>query len=102
MDERLATLKAVSICCTMFQYWINAESLSWGTVVCKHFASYQGYHNYWWDLIWYAKDKFLTIDCIIFPRIADKFSFTQWMRTDVFSGIHNATKRIGRAHNYYA
>jgi hypothetical protein len=29
--------------------------LSCGTVVCKHFASYQGYPNYRWDLIRYAK-----------------------------------------------
>jgi hypothetical protein len=27
------------------------------TVVCKHFASYQGYPNYRWDLIRYAKVK---------------------------------------------
>jgi hypothetical protein len=26
-----------------------------GTFVCKHFASYQGYPNYRWDLIRYAK-----------------------------------------------
>jgi hypothetical protein len=25
------------------------------TVVCKHFASYQGYTNYRWNLIRYAK-----------------------------------------------
>jgi hypothetical protein len=24
-------------------------------VVCKHIASYQGYPNYRWDLIWYVK-----------------------------------------------
>jgi hypothetical protein len=29
--------------------------LSCGTVVCKHFASYQGYPNYSWNLILYAK-----------------------------------------------
>jgi hypothetical protein len=29
--------------------------LSRGTVVCKHFASYQVYPNYRWDLIRYAK-----------------------------------------------
>jgi hypothetical protein len=32
----------------------NIESMhkvSCGTVVCKHFASYQGYSNYRWDLI---------------------------------------------------
>jgi hypothetical protein len=34
---------------------LNLESMqkfSCGTVVCKHFASYQGYPNYRWDLIW--------------------------------------------------
>jgi hypothetical protein len=29
--------------------------LSCGTVVCKNFASYEGYPNYRWDLIRYAK-----------------------------------------------
>jgi hypothetical protein len=29
--------------------------LSCGTVVCKNFDSYQGYPNYRWDLIRYAK-----------------------------------------------
>jgi hypothetical protein len=29
--------------------------LSYVTVVCKKFASYQGYPNYRWDLIRYAK-----------------------------------------------
>jgi hypothetical protein len=29
--------------------------LSCSTVVCKLFASYQGYPNYRWDLIRYAK-----------------------------------------------
>jgi hypothetical protein len=33
--------------------------LSCGTVVCKHFASYQGCPNYRWDLIRYAKGKLL-------------------------------------------
>jgi hypothetical protein len=31
------------------------HKLSCATVVCKHFASYQGYPNYRWDLIRYAK-----------------------------------------------
>jgi hypothetical protein len=31
------------------------HKLSYGRVVCKHFASYQGYTNYRWDLIRYAK-----------------------------------------------
>jgi hypothetical protein len=25
------------------------------TAMCKHFATYQGYSKYRWDLIWYAK-----------------------------------------------
>jgi hypothetical protein len=33
----------------------QCRKLSCGTVVCKHFASYQGYSNYRWDLIRYAK-----------------------------------------------
>jgi hypothetical protein len=34
---------------------IYIYKLSCGTVVCKHFASYQGYPNYRRDLIRYAK-----------------------------------------------
>jgi hypothetical protein len=56
MDLRLATLKAVSFyllhnVSTLYQ----CSKLSFGTIVCKHFASYQGYPNYKWHLIWYAK-----------------------------------------------
>jgi hypothetical protein len=29
----------------------QCRKLSSDTVVCKHFASYQGYRNYGWDLI---------------------------------------------------
>jgi hypothetical protein len=29
----------------------QCRKLSCGTAVCKHFASYQGYPNYRWDLI---------------------------------------------------
>jgi hypothetical protein len=52
MDLRLATLKAVSFyllhnVSTLNQY----RKFSSGTVVCKHFASYQDYPNYNWDLI---------------------------------------------------
>jgi hypothetical protein len=52
MDLRLATLKAVS-----FYLLHNVSTLHQCrkfccvTVVCKHFASYQGYPNYKWDLI---------------------------------------------------
>jgi hypothetical protein len=48
MDLRLATLKAGS-----FYLLHNVSTLnqSCGTFVCKHFASYQGYPNYRWDLI---------------------------------------------------
>jgi hypothetical protein len=56
MDLRLATVKAVSFyllhnVSTLNQY----RKLSCVTFVCKHFASYQGYPNYRWDLIRYAK-----------------------------------------------
>jgi hypothetical protein len=56
MNLRLAKLKAVS-----FYLLHNVSTLnkcinfSRVTVVCKHFASYQGYLNYRWDLIRYAK-----------------------------------------------
>jgi hypothetical protein len=56
MDLRLATLKAIS-----FYFLHNVSTLNQCikftcvTVVCKHFASYQGYPNYRWDLIWYVK-----------------------------------------------
>jgi extradiol dioxygenase family protein len=56
MDLRLATLKAVT-----FYLLHNVSTLDQcrklycGIFVCKHFASYQDYPNYKWDLIWYAK-----------------------------------------------
>jgi hypothetical protein len=52
MDMRLATLKAVS-----FYLLHNVSTLNQCrkfycvTVVCKHFASYQVYPNYKWELI---------------------------------------------------
>jgi hypothetical protein len=56
MDLRLATLKAVS---SYLLHNVSIQNqrrkLSCGTVVCKHFANYQGYPNYRWDLILYAK-----------------------------------------------
>jgi hypothetical protein len=33
----------------------QGRMLSSVTIVCKHFASYQGYPSYRWDLIRYAK-----------------------------------------------
>jgi hypothetical protein len=58
MDLSLATLKAVSF---YFQHNVSTlnkcRKLSCGTVVCKHFASHQGYPKYRWDLIWYARVK---------------------------------------------
>jgi hypothetical protein len=57
MDLRLATLKAVSFYLLHNVSTLNhCRNLSCGTVVCKHFASYQGYPNYGWNLVWYAKD----------------------------------------------
>jgi hypothetical protein len=56
MDLRLATLKAVSFYLLHNDSTLNQyRKLSCGTVVCKQFASYQGYPNYKWDLIRYAK-----------------------------------------------
>jgi hypothetical protein len=56
MDLRLATLKLVSFYLLQSVSTLNQRrKLSCVTVVCKHFASYQGYPNYRWDLIWYAK-----------------------------------------------
>jgi hypothetical protein len=58
MDLRLAMLKAVSFYLLHNVSTLNqCRKLSCGTVVCKHFASDQGYPNYWWDLIWCAKGK---------------------------------------------
>jgi hypothetical protein len=56
MDLRLTTLKAVSFYLLHNVSTLNqCRKLSCGTVVCKHFASYEGYPNYRWDLFRYAK-----------------------------------------------
>jgi hypothetical protein len=56
MDLRLATLKAVSFYLLHNVSTLNqCRKLSCVTVLCKHFASYQGYPNYRWDLIWCFK-----------------------------------------------
>jgi hypothetical protein len=55
MDLLLATLKAISFYLLHNVSTLNhCRKLSCGTVVCNHFASYQGYPNYKWDLICYA------------------------------------------------
>jgi hypothetical protein len=52
MDLRLATLKAVSSYMLHNDPILNqCRKFSCVTVVCKHFASYQDYPNYKWDLI---------------------------------------------------
>jgi hypothetical protein len=56
IDLRLATLKAVNFYLLYNDSTLNqCRKLSCGTVESKHFGSYQGYPNYRWDLIWYAK-----------------------------------------------
>jgi hypothetical protein len=56
MDLRLAMLKAASFYLLHNVSSLNqCRKLSRGTIVCKHFASYQGYSSYRWDLILYAK-----------------------------------------------
>jgi hypothetical protein len=53
MDLRLATLKTVSFYLLHnVSALIQCRKLSCVTVVSKHFASYQDYPNYRWDLIW--------------------------------------------------
>jgi hypothetical protein len=52
MDLRLATLKAIFFYLLQNVSTLNqCRKLSCVTVVCKHFASYQVYPNYRWDLI---------------------------------------------------
>jgi hypothetical protein len=56
MDPRLATLKAVYFYLLHNVSTLNqCRNLSCGTVLCKRFASYEGYSNYRWDLIRCAK-----------------------------------------------
>jgi hypothetical protein len=51
MDLRLATLKAVSFYLLHNVSTVNQRrKLSCSIVMCKHFASYQGYPHYRWDL----------------------------------------------------
>jgi hypothetical protein len=52
MDLCLAMLKAVSFYLLHNVSTLNQNrKFSFLTVVCKHFAGYQGYPNYRWDLI---------------------------------------------------
>jgi hypothetical protein len=52
MDLRLAQLKAVSFYLLHDVSTLNPRiKLSCVTVVCKHYASYQDYPNYRWNLI---------------------------------------------------
>jgi hypothetical protein len=56
IELHLATQKVVSLYLLHnFSTLNQCRKLSCGTVVCKHFANDQGYPNYIWDLIWYAK-----------------------------------------------
>jgi extradiol dioxygenase family protein len=56
MDLLLATLKTVPFYLPQNVSTLNkCRKFYCGTVVCKLFASYQGYPNYRWDLIRYAK-----------------------------------------------
>jgi hypothetical protein len=52
MDLRLAMLKAIFFYLLHNVLTLNqCRKLSCVTVMCKHFASYQDYPNYKWDLI---------------------------------------------------
>jgi hypothetical protein len=62
MDVRLAALKAVSFYLLHNVSTLNqCRKLSCGTVVCKHFASYQDYPNYRWDLPYFLIDNIRVI-----------------------------------------
>jgi hypothetical protein len=72
MDVRLATLKAASFYLPHNVSTLNqCIKLSGGTVVCKHFASYQGYPNYRWNLIRYAKGYVLIFWDSVKQRITE-------------------------------
>ena len=56
MDLHLETMKAISFYLLHNVSTLNqCRMFSCITGVCKNFASYQGYPNYRWDLIQYAK-----------------------------------------------
>jgi hypothetical protein len=60
MDLRLATLKAVSFYLLHNVSTFNqCMKLPCGTVLSKHFDSYQGYPNYIWDLMPYFFGHFM-------------------------------------------
>jgi hypothetical protein len=79
MDLRLATLKSVSFYLPHNVLTLNqCRKFSCGTVVCKHFASYQGYPNYRWDLTLYAK--------------GEKSAGTTGRNADVAEGVYTAVR----------
>jgi hypothetical protein len=51
MDLRLATLNATSFYVLHVSTLNQLRKLPCVIVVCKHFATYQDYPNYRWDLI---------------------------------------------------
>jgi hypothetical protein len=56
MDLHLAKLKAVSFYLLHNVSTLNkCRKFSCVTAVCKHFANYQNYSNYKWDLIQQSK-----------------------------------------------
>jgi hypothetical protein len=86
MDLRLATLKAVSFYLLHNVSTMNqCRKLSCDTFVCKHFASYQGYRNYRWDLIWYAKGQSNNL-CVVKIRKVVKYVVLN-IRHPLFEGF---------------
>jgi hypothetical protein len=90
MNLRLSTLKAASFyllhnVSTLTQ----CRKLSCDIFVCKHFASYQGYPNYRWDLILYTKVNVLSyLKCTATSRMLctyisalNQMRKTQWLST---------------------
>jgi DNA-directed RNA polymerase subunit N (RpoN/RPB10) len=76
MDLRLATLKAVSFYLLHNVSSLNqCRKLSCVTVVCKHFASYQGFPNYRWDLTLSLLMSYIYMELLVKPEILTSYIY---------------------------
>jgi hypothetical protein len=64
------------------QYFLDKVStlnqfrkLSCGTVVCKHFASYQDYPNYKWDLTFSLLMSYIYMERLVKPEILTSYIY---------------------------
>jgi hypothetical protein len=76
MDLRLATLKAISYYLLHNISTLNqCRKLSCVTVVCKHFASYQGYPNYRWNLTLSLLMSYIYMELLVNPEILKSYIY---------------------------